>query len=96
VLIVTTDEAQTNDTSACCGVQSTPNAAQPGLSGPGGGRVGALVVSRFVKPASTNDTPYNHYALLCSIEDIFGLDHLGLAGQPGLTCFGRDVYNRTK
>ena len=98
MLIVTFDEAEvggTNgDSSACCGVQSTPNAAQPGLNGPGGGRTGAVVISPFTKPGTKNAKPYNHYALLCSIENAFGLDHLGLAGQPGLECFGKDVYNR--
>jgi phospholipase C len=99
VLIVTFDEAEvtvpTGDASACCGVQSTPNAAQPGLNGPGGGRVGAVVISPFTKPGSTNPTPYNHYALLCSIENAFGLDHLGLAAQPALRCFANDVYNHS-
>ena len=99
VLIVTFDEGEltgpAGDASACCGVQATPNAAQPGLTGPGGGRVGAVVISPFTKPGTTNPTPYNHYALLCSIENAFGLDHLGLAGQPGLQCFGKDVYNHS-
>jgi hypothetical protein len=26
-----------------------------------------------VKPGTTNDTPYNRYALLCSMEEAFGL-----------------------
>ena len=43
---------------------------------------------------TTNPTPYNHYALLCSLEDVWSLDHLGFAGAPGLTCFGKDVYNQ--
>jgi hypothetical protein len=98
VLIVTFDEAElggaNGDSAACCGVQSTPNAAKPGLNGPGGGRTGAVVISRFTKPGTKNSKPYNHYALLCSIENAFGLDHLGLAAQPGLGCFGKDVYNR--
>jgi len=98
VLIVTFDEAELSgangDSSACCGVQSTPNAAKPGLKGPGGGRTGAVVISPFTKPGTKNAKPYNHYALLCSIENAFGLEHLGLAGQPGLECFGKDVYNR--
>jgi len=46
-----------------------------------------------VKAGTTDATPYNHYALLCSIEDVFGLAHLGFAGAPGLTCFGDDVYD---
>ena len=36
----------------------------PGLSGPGGGRIGAVVLSPFVKPGTVSDEPYNHYALL--------------------------------
>jgi hypothetical protein len=40
-----------------------------------------------------NDNPYNHYAMLRSIEDLFGLGHLGFAGQQGLSAFGADVYN---
>ena len=55
----------------------------PGFSGPGGGNVGALIISPFTKPGTTNATPYNHYALLCSIENVFGLGHLGFAGAPG-------------
>jgi len=94
MLVVTFDEAEGNDSSDCCGPTPTPNVAQAGGAGPGGGRVGAVVVSRFVKPGSTNVTPYNHYALLCSIEDVFRLPHLGLAGRPGLKCFGRDVYGK--
>ena len=45
-------------------------------------------------PGSTNNVGYNHYSLLRSVEDVFGLAHLGYAGQAGLKPFGRDVYNR--
>jgi phosphatidylinositol-3-phosphatase len=45
-----------------------------------------------VTPGTVNDTPYNHYALLRSIEDAFGLGHLGYAARPGLRAFGDDVY----
>ncbi|MCJ7437719.1 MAG: alkaline phosphatase family protein [Acidimicrobiia bacterium] len=94
MLIVTFDEAElTEDSSECCGPTPAPNVTQAGLNGPGGGRIGAVIISKFVKPGTTNDTPYNHYALLCSMEDLFGLSHLGLAGRPGLACFGPDVYN---
>ena len=96
MLFVTFDEAEIGqDSSDCCGPTPAPNVTQPGLNGPGGGRVGAVVLSRFVKPGTTNNTPYNHYALLCSMEDAFGLAHLGLAGRPGLKCFGTDVYGKT-
>jgi hypothetical protein len=97
MLIVTFDEAELAgshaDASACCNTPPAPNTAHPGGSGPGGGRVGALVVSGATKPGGTNETPYNHYALLCSLEDVFHLSHLGFAGAPGLRCFGKDVYD---
>jgi hypothetical protein len=64
-----------------------------GITGPGGGRVGAVALSKFTQPGSVNDNPYNHYALLRSIEDLFGLSHLGFAGQQGLKSFGPDVFN---
>jgi hypothetical protein len=66
-----------------------------GINGPGGGRVGALLLSRYVTPGATNATPYDHYSLLCSIEELFGLAKLGYAGAPGVRCFGADVYTRT-
>ena len=94
VLIVTFDEAETGDASACCNEPTGPNTLAPGIGGPGGGRVGALVVSRFVKAATANDTPYNHYSLLRSIEDIFGLSHLGYANAAGLQSFGGDVFDQ--
>jgi hypothetical protein len=64
----------------------------PGIAGPGGGRTGTVVLSQFTAPGSVNDTPYNHYGLLRSIEDLFGLGHLGYAGQSGLKAFGSDVF----
>ena len=96
MLVITFDEAglgKTGDSTACCSTPASPNAPKPGLSGPGGGDVGALVVSQLTKPGTTDATPYNHYALLCSMENVFGLSHLGFAGAPGLACFGKDVYN---
>ncbi len=64
----------------------------PGISGPGGGRVGAVLVSPFIKPGTVSKTAYNHYALLRSIEDFFALDHLGYARQKGLKSFGMDIF----
>jgi len=97
LVIITFDEAEISgpdeDASACCGPIVAPNVAEPGAKGPGGGRVGALLLGASVKPGTTSAVPYNHYALLCSLEDLWGLDHLGLAGQPGLRCFGPDVYD---
>ena len=46
-----------------------------------------MLVSPFLKAGATSNVPYNHYSMLKSVEDIFGLDHLGYAGQPGLQGF---------
>jgi hypothetical protein len=96
LLIVTFDEAEiegdNRDASACCNQPVGPNSPLPGIFGPGGGRIGAVLISPFVKPGTKNDTPYNHYSLLRSVEDLFGLDHLGFAGQAGLRPFGDDVF----
>ncbi len=66
----------------------------PGVTGPGGGRIGAVLVSRFIKPGTISATAYNHYSLLRSIEDFFGLEYLGYAGQKGLESFGKDIFTR--
>jgi hypothetical protein len=68
----------------------------PGITGPGGGRVGAVLVSPLIKPGTVSKTAYNHYALLRSIEDFFDLEHLGYAGQKGLKSFGKDVFTGSK
>jgi hypothetical protein len=34
----------------------------------------------------------DHYSLLASIEDMFGLRRLGEANLPGTTTFGPDVF----
>jgi phosphatidylinositol-3-phosphatase len=72
---------------------TTDSAATPG-SPPGGGRVGLLLLSSFVKPGTVNTTEtYNHFSLLRSIEDLFSLDHLGYAADPALPAFDTVVYN---
>jgi phosphatidylinositol-3-phosphatase len=43
-------------------------------------QVGALLVSRFVTPGSTDPTAADPYSLLRTTEDLFGLDHLALTG----------------
>jgi phosphatidylinositol-3-phosphatase len=100
LIIITFDEAEAgSDSSACCNEKPGPNVVPPdtpgGLNpGPGGGKVGAVLLSRCIKPGTVNNTPYNHYSMLRSIEDNFGLPHLGYAGQAGLAPFGRKTLNR--
>lgn len=95
MLVITFDESSgpQSDSSACCGEGAGPNSPLPGIVGPGGGRVGALVLSRFVRGGTWSTTPYNHYSLLASIEDTFAMPYLGYAATPGLNRFGLDVYN---
>jgi phosphatidylinositol-3-phosphatase len=94
LLVITFDESDgaQSDASACCGEGPGPNTPLPGITGLGGGRIGALVISPFVAPNSWNDTPYNHYGLLRTIEDLNGLGHLGYAGSPSVRSFGLDVF----
>jgi phosphatidylinositol-3-phosphatase len=93
MLVITSDESEgfSVDARACCGEGPGPNAAQPGIDGPGGGRVGALIISRYVQPGTTSSRAYNHYSLLGSIEDLLGLHRLGYA-RTVTHVFGRDVY----
>jgi hypothetical protein len=95
LLVITFDEAS-GDADACCGERSGPNTSSPGGpdGGAGGGRVGAVLLSPFIRPGTTTNHKYNHYSLLRSIEDAFGLAHLGFAAAPGLRAFGGDVLNQ--
>ena len=102
LLIVTFDEAEgepgaSADASACCNEQPGPNTPNPGgpVPGPGGGRIGAVMLSPCIQAGTVSKDPYNHYSLLRSIEDNFGLPHLGYAGQAGLKPFGEDILNNT-
>jgi phospholipase C len=95
LLIVTFDEADVDgpnqDATACCNQQPGPAAPLPGLSGPGGGRTGTVLVSPFIKPGTVTAVPYNHYSTLGTIEDLFGLSKLGQAATVSAT-FGSDVF----
>jgi hypothetical protein len=111
LIIVSGDEAESSDSTSCCNEESgynTPLAGGGGITsgspGPGGGRIGTLVIGHGVKPDSTSTTAYNHYSLLRSLEDLFGVTtggadgqgHLGYAGATGLVPFGKDVFQAAK
>jgi phosphatidylinositol-3-phosphatase len=99
LLIITFDESDSSGddaATACCGEQGLPGSPQQaGVLGPGGGRIGAVLLSPFIAPGTVSEQPYNHYSTLRYIEDTFGLRHLGYAGQPGLKVFGSDVFRQT-
>ncbi len=93
----------------CCHQQPGPNlAAFPQtesddkylvtLHSFGGDRTGAVLLSPFLVPGTVSATPFNHYSLLKSLEDLYGIGaHLGYAGQPGLIGLfepGSDVQTR--
>jgi phosphatidylinositol-3-phosphatase len=83
----------------CCGEKPGPNLApfpQTSKSGEytttfqnyGGDRTGAVLLSPFLKPGAVSSTPFNHYSLLRTLEDVFGTTgYLGYAGQAGLIGF---------
>jgi phosphatidylinositol-3-phosphatase len=96
----------------CCGETLGPNlAAYPQsqtiqvAGGPatmlvygnyGGDNTGAIALSPFIKAGTMSMTQYNHYSMLRTIEDIFGLSHLGNAQTSGLVPFGTDVFTNVQ
>jgi hypothetical protein len=98
LLIVTFDESdgQAPDAfDACCNERPLASAPdRPGFTGPGGGRIGAVLLSPYIRPGTVSAVPYNHYSMLRTVEDIFDLGHLGYAAEPGLSPFGADVFTR--
>jgi hypothetical protein len=50
-------------------------------------KVGALLLSQFVSPGSTDAVAYDPYSLLRSTEDLFGLSHLGNADGAEVKSF---------
>ena len=78
---ITFDEAEEPklDTTACCGETKGPAADSGGngISGPGGGVVGAVLLSPFIKAGTVVTKSLNHYSSLASIEDLFGLGPAG-------------------
>jgi hypothetical protein len=84
----------------CCNEQPGPNLAAfpqsttiaPGVAlafqSYGGDRTGAVLLAPFLKPGTASNTPFNHYALLKSLENIFDTyEYLGYAAAPGLVPF---------
>lgn len=98
LLEVTFDEADTDegsaDATACCNEMPGPAAPLPGGSGPGGGRIGTVLLSPFIKGGTVSNVPYNHYSTLATIENIFGLPKLGQAQTVSAT-FGKDVFTKS-
>jgi hypothetical protein len=79
---------------------STPTTTTPSLgtgeTNPtgGGGQVGALLISKYVKPNTNDPLDYfNHFSLLAGIEELFGLRRLAYANAPALPVWTASVFN---
>jgi hypothetical protein len=79
-------------------ILASPAYRQDGLLIVVGGRgtqAGALLVSRYIAAGRTSRTRYDHYSLLRTVEDLFGLGHLGHAADTGTKALGGDVFTTT-
>jgi phosphatidylinositol-3-phosphatase len=101
LLLITFDEAEgdpgsaTADASACCNEAQFPNTPNNGgpVPGMGGGKVGAVALSPFIRGGTVTSHPYNHFSLLRSMEGLLGLPFLGYANTPNPGSFGTDVFS---
>jgi phosphatidylinositol-3-phosphatase len=102
LLVVTVDEAPSSgeyaDSSSCCGQPAFPNLPAPAgaIGKPGGGQVGALLLSPFIKGGNLEQGTYNHFSLLRTVEDLFGLSHLGYAGGKEVSSFSPSLFSKPK
>ena len=96
LLVITFDESASigpQGARACCGERGLPGASYPpGLGGPGGGRIGAVLLSPFIRGGTVSDVPYNHYALLRTVAGFFGVAPPGFAAAAALQPLGADVF----
>jgi hypothetical protein len=66
-IVITFDEGSGGTREGCCAV--TPTAA----SNYGGGHIPTIVITNHGPRGVKDDTPYNHYSLLRTLEDAFGI-----------------------
>jgi hypothetical protein len=100
LLVITFDAAESGpgggaDATACCNEAQFPNTPNNGgpTQGRGGGRVGAVALSRYIQPGTVTVAPYNHFSLLRTVEDVFGFPHLAYARTPNPGSFSTDIFN---
>jgi hypothetical protein len=83
-------------TTPTTGTTTTPLSLGGGQTNPtgGGGQVGLLVISSYVKPNTTDVIDYfDHYSLLGSVEKLLGLKTLGYASDVQLSTFGGALFS---
>lgn len=77
-IVITFDEGAGKTREGCCAV--TPDAP----SNFGGGHIPTIVIGNHGVRGVRDATPYNHYSLLRTLEDAFGIsEHLGHAADTG-------------
>ena len=111
LIVVIFDEG--TDSAACCDEQPSPELAHEGNGGmngspfgPGGGITGAVLLSPAITPGTVSTAFYNHYSYLRTMEDLFGVPHIGYAADSAYPApqptdppggpprpFGPDVFN---
>ena len=82
-IVITWDEdsgshpsRKTEIVDGCCGFDPES------VANNGGGHIATLVITNHGPRGVTDDTPYNHYSLLRTTEDAFGIaEHLNIAGD---------------
>lgn len=97
----TTSTPTTTTTPGTTGTTTTPVPPNPGdIPGQttptgGGGQVGLVLLSAYVKPGTVEAIDYyNHFSLLATIQSIFGLKRLGFAADRSLPVFDSVIFNR--
>jgi hypothetical protein len=102
LLAITVDQAPSSgeyaDSSSCCGQPKYPNLPAPtgaaALAGEGGGQVGLLLLSPFIKKGGgLSQETYSHFSLLATVEEVFGLDKLGYAGGSEVKAFNASLFS---
>ncbi len=91
LLEIVFDEAGSSEAQSCCEELPGPGSPLPGVVGPGGGRVGAVLLSPFIKGGTVSSVAYNHYSSLASWETLLGVAKLAYAATVPST-FGGDVF----
>ena len=96
----TTDTGTTTTPTTTTGTSTTPTTTTPSTTtttpctAPAGGQVGLLAISQYITPGSGDYLDsFNHFSLLGSIEQLFGLKRLGYAATGQLPLFGSSFYS---
>ncbi|HEX6454909.1 MAG TPA: alkaline phosphatase family protein [Solirubrobacterales bacterium] len=107
LIVITSAEARQGgenpDAGACCFFPAYPNLPAEGEEQTtglvketgGGGRVGAVLLSPYIEPGTTSESYFNHYSLLVTIEEFFGLEKIGYSTNPLLVGFGEELFSTT-